>query len=323
MFHAAAGTLGPYLDRIPDGETGERSIWIAWQAQYFAEHPAFEPEEPPAGEYAPLPRYRLKPGAAATDLVWTDGIGYGSVAIDSYGVFAALKAEGVIPSHVKFQVSLPTPLAPVAQFVSHADQAAVEAAYERQLMGELGRICAAVPVDQLAIQWDVAIEMGMWEGLEGPFRPWFEPVKAGIVERLVRYADATPADVDLGFHLCYGDFGHEHFVQPVDAGNLAAVARALTEEISRSVTWIHLPVPRDRSDPAYFEPLGSLTLRPETRLYLGLVHATDGVPGAQKRVAAATEFVRDFGVAAECGFGRRAPESVHALMALHAAVAEA
>ncbi|MHB8691021.1 MAG: hypothetical protein ACYDHH_07210 [Solirubrobacteraceae bacterium] len=322
VFRAAAGALGPYLDRIPDGETGERSTWIAWQAKYFAEHPAFELEEPPAGRYAPLPRYRLKATARAAELAWADGIGYASVAIDSYAVFAALKSDGVIPSHVKFQVSLPTPVAPVAQFVSHADQAAVESAYERQLMGELDQICAAVPADQLAIQWDVAIELGMWEGIGGPFRPWFEQVKEGVVERLVRYGEATPADVDLGFHLCYGDFGHEHFVQPADAANLTEVGQAISDKISRSVSWIHMPVPRDRSDIAYFAPLSDLELRPETTLYLGLVHETDGVPGADKRIAAASAFVRNFGIATECGFGRRAPRSVLPLMKLHTSVAE-
>ena len=322
VFRAAAGTLGQYLDRIPDGETGERSTWIAWQAKYFAQHPAFEPEEPPAGQYAPLPRFRLKPTANAAELEWADGIGYASVAIDSYAVFAAFKLAGVIPSHMRFQVSLPTPAAPVAQFVAHADQAAVESAYERQLLVEVSRICEAVPADQLAIQWDVAFEMGMWEGIGGPFQPWFEPVKDGVVERLVRCAEAAPADVELGFHLCYGDFGHEHFVQPADAANLAEAGQAISDKISRPVAWIHMPVPRDRTDVAYFAPLKDLTLRPETTLYLGLVHETDGVPGAQKRLAAASESVGDFGIATECGFGRLAPESVLTLMKLHAAVAE-
>ena len=322
VFRAAADTLGPYLDRIPDGETGERSTWIGWQARYFSEHPAFEREEPPAGQYAPLPRFRLKATASPAELTWPEGIGYASVAIDSYAEFAALKTDGVIPSHVKFQVSLPTPVAPVGQFVSHADQAAVETAYERQLIGELDRICGAVPADQLAIQWDVAFELGMWEGIGGPFQPWFEPVKEGIVERLVRCAEATPAGVDLGFHLCYGDFGHEHFVQPADAANLAELSQAICDKVSGPVAWIHLPVPRDRSDAAYFAPLQGLAVRPETTLYLGLVHETDGLQGAQQRLIAASESVGDFGVATECGFGRRAPERVLALMELHAAVAE-
>jgi hypothetical protein len=322
VFRMAAGTLGRHLRRIPDGETGERSTWIAWQVAYLAQHPEFEIEVPPPGQYAPLPKCRLRAPQRADQLTWPAGIGYASAAIDSYRLFARLKEGGVIPGDVRFQVSLPTPLAPVAQFVSQRDQVAVEPAYEQQMLRELGQICAAVPAGELAIQWDVAIEMGMWEGIGGPFAPWFTPVKQGIVDRLVRYANAVPRDVDLGFHLCYGDFGHAHFVEPSDAGNLVEVSQQVVDRLTRPVTWIHFPVPRERSDAAYFAPLKELRLGPETTLYLGLIHATDGVPGALRRIAGASEMVTEFGLATECGFGRRPPESVRSLMELHAQIAE-
>jgi len=41
--------------------------------------------------------------------------------------------------------------------------------------------------------------------------------------------------------------------------------------------WMHMPTPRERSDDAYFAALKDLDLRPETRLYLGLVR-TPGPP---------------------------------------------
>ena len=37
--------------------------------------------------------------------------------------------------------------------------------------------------------------------------------------------------------------------------------------------------------------------------YLGLVHRTDGLDGARRRLAAAKKVVTDFGIATECGFG--------------------
>lgn len=321
VFRLAAETLGAYLRRVPDGETGERSTWIAWQVKYLTEHPEFEIEEPPPGQYAPLPRCRLKDPRRASSLSWPEGIGYADVAIDSYAVFRELKSNGVIPAHVKFQVSLPTPVAPVTQFVSQRDQAVVEPAYERQMIRELDKICLEIPHDQLAIQWDVAIEMGMWEGVGGLFEPWFEPVKSGIVERLVRYAAATPSDVELGFHLCYGDFGHEHFVQPADAGNLTDLANRISRGVTRPIDWIHLPVPRDRADRDYFAPLADLQLADGCELYLGLVHLTDGVEGTERRIEAAQRVRPEFGVATECGFGRRPAETVRSLMELHAEVA--
>jgi hypothetical protein len=319
VFRLASETLGPHLRRIPDGETGERSLWIAWQGKLLSEHPALETEEPAPGQYAPFDRVHLKDGASADALAWRDGIGYAAAALDSYGTFKVLKREGVIPLDVQFQVSLPTPLATITQFVTTRDQAAVEPAYERQLLHELEVICAAIPHDQLAIQWDVAIEIGVWEGIGGMFTPWFAPMKDGIVERLARLATATPADVDLGFHFCYGDFAHEHFVQPNDLGNLVDLANRLIGAVSRPIEFVHVPVPRDRSDAEYFAALADLQLPDGCTLYLGLVHLSDGVDGTEQRIRAAQAVCGEFGVATECGFGRRPPDTVKALLEIHKA----
>jgi hypothetical protein len=84
-----------------------------------------------------------------------------------------------------------------------------------------------------------------------------------------------------------------------------------------------MPVPRSRSDGGYFAPLRHLQLHPKTQLYLGLVHYTDGVEGARKRLMAAKKMVSDFGIATECGFGRRPREQdIRELLHLHAQIAE-
>ena len=70
-------------------------------------------------------------------------------------------------------------------------------------------------------------------------------------------------------------------------------------------------------------PLKFLNLHAETELFLGLVHDTDGVEGTQKRIEAAQKVIDEFGVATECGFGRRPPETVPDLMHIHTAVAQA
>lgn len=55
-------------------------------------------------------------------------------------------------------------------------QALVEPAFEEALLRELDEIVAAIPHDQLAVQWDVAIEMGFWEGVGGLFTAAASPV---------------------------------------------------------------------------------------------------------------------------------------------------
>ena len=83
-----------------------------------------------------------------------------------------------------------------------------------------------------------------------------------------------------------------------------------------------MPVPRSRSDDAYFAPLHRLKLRPETELCLGLVHYTDGVDGTKKRLATAKRHAADFSIATECGFGRREPRTIPELLRIHAAIAD-
>ena len=70
----------------------------------------------------------------------------------------------------------------------------------------------------------------------------------------------------------------------------------------------------------YFAPLLGLKLRRETKLFLGLVHDSDGVEGTRARIAAAARYASDFGIAAECGFGRRPPETIPHLLRVHSEV---
>jgi len=82
-----------------------------------------------------------------------------------------------------------------------------------------------------------------------------------------------------------------------------------------------MPVPRDRSDDPYFAPLRALRVPNTTEIYLGLIHFTDGLDGTRKRMAVAQRHLPKFGVATECGFGRRSPDVVRQLLSLHKAAA--
>ena len=73
-----------------------------------------------------------------------------------------------------------------------------------------------------------------------------------------------------------------------------------------------------RDDDAYYAPLRQLKLDPGTELYLGLVHL-DGVAGTKRRMAVASKFASDFGIATECGFARgKTTEQVRELLRIHA-----
>jgi hypothetical protein len=317
VFRTAASILGNHLERIPDGETGDRLNWIGWQIAVFQQHPDLEPAPVDPEHYAPLPMSQLREGVEPPSLTF-DTLGYSDAALESWAVFSQLQKEGAIPSTTRFQVTFPTPLAPITSFIHLDSQAAIEPAYEAAILRELAEVLEAIPHDKLAIQWDVAVEFGVLEGI------WpvpFDDTMGGIVDRIIRLSSHVPDDVELGYHLCYGDFQHQHFVEPEDTRRLVALANSVSEGVERPIEWIHLPVPRERTDDAYFAPLADLELHPETMLFLGLVHYTDGVDGTRQRIDAAQKVVSDFGVATECGFGRRPSEQVDGLMELHREVA--
>ena len=323
VLTTAAAHLGTHLRRIPDGETGTRTIWVTWQQGVFAEHPDLEEEPVPEGQYAPFPRYRARAGVDPA-AVRFGSLGYARFAIESYERFAALKRDGAIPAHIRFQISLPTPLAPLNNFAAVDQRAALEPAYEDAMLREVDAIADALPHDQIAIQWDIAFEMGFVEGIPHPmFTAWFDDPLGGSVAahrqggraRARRHRD-RPSPLLRRLR---------PRALPAAEGRRAAASRWPTRSTPRRprpIAWMHLPVPRDRADAAFYAPLAELRLHPETELYLGLVHLTDGEEGTRARIAAAQEFTTSFGVATECGFGRRPADTVAPLLDLHAAVAD-
>lgn len=323
VLRTVGAHLGDRLKRIPDGEVGERFYWVQFQTARLdrVEGLSRIPVEPfYLREVFDGRPFRLDEGVSADDLVFPD-LGYADAALDSYAVFRRLRDEGVIAPGTRFQVSLPTPAGVVGPFVVPEDRAALEPAYERALLSELQRIVDGIPHEDLAIQWDTAVEFAL---LEGRMPSWFgDDVLAGVVERAARQAAAVPADVQVGYHLCYGDVEEQHFVQPADAGHLADVLRGILATAPRRVDWVHLPVPIERDDAAYFAPLAEVAVPEGTELYLGLLHHEDGVEGALRRADAAATAVSAFGVGTECGFGRGPSERTPALLDLHAAVATA
>jgi SAM-dependent methyltransferase len=313
VFRTAAGALGDRLRRVPDGETGPRSDWILWQYPVFSAQSQFEVGPPGAGSYRALPQLRLR-GHEPRSEPRFDDLGYASAAIASYRTFARLKRDGIVPAACRFLVSLPTPLAPVSAFVALEHQAQLEPAYEARMFAEVEHILEAIPADQLAIQWDARYEFAM---LEGAIAVWFSDTRAGILERLLRLSRQVPADVELGYHLCYGDEEQGHFSEPQDALKLVGIANALAGAIDRPLNWIHMPVPADRADDRFFQPLSGLQLHAETELYLGLLHPEDTPQDARARIAVAQRHVLSFGVATECGLGRGGAAAVERVLALH------
>jgi hypothetical protein len=326
VFETVSAALGTRLKRIPDGETGERRDWITWLEPVFSSHPAFEK----SGEFFRVhasgtgrERYRLKPSWKPEEVSF-DALFYADVARQSYAVFKELKTAGKIAPHVKFQVDLAPAHSVLWLFLVEALHAPIDPIYNEALKREIDKIAAAVPRQELAIQFDVA--SAVFARLErnepSSYGRTKEEMQRSFTAIMADLGNRVPAGIDLLYHLCYGDSNHRHVVEPTDMGDMVEFANQLSRQIARPIELIHMPVPRSRSDEAYFAPLERLALKPETELSLGLVHHTDGIEGTRKRMAAARKFVRHFSIATECGFGRRAPATIPELLRIHAQAAE-
>jgi methionine synthase II (cobalamin-independent) len=244
-------------------------------------------------------RYRAVRPASEIEL---GPLGYAEAATTSYELFKRLRDAGEIPSGVRFQVSLPSAVGVVNARVAPDSQLEFEPRYTEALLDELRVITDAIPNDDLAIQWDICMEMGILEGVMP--HPWGDEPFDAMISRLAHLSTGVPESSELGFHLCYGDYKHTHFMEPKDLGLCVRFSNGLASAVDRSITWIHMPVPADRDDAAYFEPLTELKLDAETELYIGCVHP-DGVEATQRRIDTARELTdRSFGIATECGIGR-------------------
>ncbi|HEX3971643.1 MAG TPA: hypothetical protein VHX19_09970 [Stellaceae bacterium] len=320
VFRAAAAAFGEQIKRIPDGETGARGDWVQWLTHILRAHPQFEL---PGGsiDYSAgrdvRNYYRVKPGIDPAAVRFGE-LGYAEAARESYAVFARLVAQGVIPAATRFLVAMPTPLAFLQVLIAPDQRAALEKAYTQAVKEEIAALATVVPAAKLAIQWDTVFEILILEGVR---KSGIDDTRAGLIERLRRLGAELPAEVDLGYHFCYGDMGHKHSLEPPHMGVMVDLANDLARALPHRIDFVHMPVPRGRDDDAYFAPLARLALNRQTELYLGLVHFTDGIEGTRRRMATAARVRPEFGIATECGFGRRNPETVRRLLDIHAEAA--
>lgn len=320
VFERLSETVGPYISRIPDGETGKRSRWIAFQREMLMEHPDIE-IDPTVPELEirewngrllrAMPLLRFKDGRDLKSIRFETG--YDTAALDSYGVFRTMRSDGHIPEGVRFQVCLPTPMSTAYMYMSHKAHRDFIDIYERSLLTTLERILKAVPYEDLAIQYDVCQEVLIFEDYF-PHRP--NDYKHQVFDLLGRLGDAVSDDVELGYHLCYGSPADEHLVMPRDTEILVEMLNGIDAAVTRKIDFLHIPVPRGRTDDGYFQPLRNLDIDADIELYVDLIHHDDEA-GDAARMDTARKYLNDFGISTECGWGRTDPARVPGLLESH------
>jgi hypothetical protein len=325
VFETFGGKLGKYLFAMPDGEVGPRRHWISRvHYQVLAAHPELEVVQRPApdenGVERQFPRnaadawhFRVKKGVKQVrfgDPGWR--LGYARDAINSYFVYRVMKERGVLPEHLRFQVSIPmvNSVLPPRIFPDREDLEKIRPGYEAATRAEIAKIVEKIPGPDLALQWDCSTEV---QDAYGSI-PGFPPDNA-IERNLAEVRGLSPhipPDVALGYHFCFGTLGGWPRFQPDDLGQAVKLANAFVAASGRRVDYIHIPV-LDRSDDAFFAPLGEL--EPQgARVFLGAIH---NMAQFGERLAVARKYLHDFGLGAYCGFGRLPVSELDGVLADH------
>jgi hypothetical protein len=326
-LRAGAELFRDLVVALPDGETGALSGWVSYERERLIRASpdivvVSETESPtglPRHAYE-TPVFSVRDGVEAVRFESWPRI---DVAIESYGLFRELRDAGVIPGHLRFQVGLPFPSSAMNAFKADfaRDYPKAERGYEELVARELGRLFAAIPPEDLAVQWDCAYETqdidrvlawtdeGAWERFAGP------------VTRLTRL---IPDEALVGYHLCYGTFPEWPMYEARDYETLVTMANFAVAESGRTVDWLHLAGPRyfRSEDRRFFRPL--VDLEPGgARVFLGIVLPLDGEPGLRRRHATASRYLDDFGLAMYCGFGRQPGQDGDATLREHSRVLRA
>jgi hypothetical protein len=324
VFRELAQRVGDLAHAYPDGETGALSGWATFPG------PALRASE---GIVEGEPRSFMRTNDEWPQLTVADGadevrvgdLGYTEEYLASYEVFCRLRDEGVIPAGVRFQVQLPTPTAPLVLLVRPEDHATLYGPLESAIFADLKRFLAAVPHDDVEVQWDVAAEFGFLEDVDwykfGEFR---DP--GSVVPKLVRCIDEVPQDVRVGLHLCYGDYKHGHESEPESLGTQVKLVNDAAAAAHRRIDFVGFTVPQNRDDAGFFEPLQELRTEGVGRLYFGIVpyYPSKQPQGTIARQAAHIDrYVADWGVCTECGMARHEADTVPSLLDLHRSIVEA
>ncbi|HZD92224.1 MAG TPA: hypothetical protein VE224_19180 [Pseudolabrys sp.] len=330
VFQTFGARLGPHLFSMPDGEVGPRRHWISrLHYQVLAAHPQLEVVQRPAPDENGVERQFPRNAADAWWFKVKDGVdqvrfgdpgwrlGFARDAINSYYVFSVMKEKGILPPHLRFQVSIPqvNSVLPPRIFPNRGDLDRIRPGYEAATRAEIAMIVEKIPPQELAIQWDCATETQDAYGSVAGF-----PAEGAIERNVAEIRNLSPhipSGVSLGYHFCFGTLGGWPRFQPDDLGQAVKLANAFVAASGRRVDWIHLPV-LDRSDDAFFAPLRDLAPQ-GARVYLGAIHNMERF---KPRVATARKYLPDFGLGAYCGFGRLPVSELPSILQGHLAAIE-
>jgi len=309
----ALSELGPTVDMLPDGETGERLNWIQKIVEQFRSHPDVElAREGDWSEYDRTPLFRVKRGHRLRPEVID--LGYARFFRESFPLFEELTAASDL-GDIPFQVGIPSAFDLALFTFGPRGAFRQRRAYTEATLREIREIHAEA-ANRVVFQIEVPAELVFVARMPSPLQPLMARYMAGIVTKL---AASAPAGSRFGVHLCLGDMNHRALMGMRDTTPVVRLANAIAKRWpdGRSLEFMHAPfaaaVEPPSTDETWYRPLERLRLAPSTRFIAGFAHEGQDLE-VQREILATIEAAvgEPVDLATSCGLGRRDPEAARA-----------
>lgn len=307
-MEAALKHLAPYLERMTDGETGDRRLWITPPIETFRANPDVEMvKDGNWTHFEDVVLFKVRDGVTLNP----DNIrpGYSLAFQRSFQSFKNLRERFDRPD-LRFQVGIPAPL-DLALFsfgeAAFSDPSLIEATTAATVR-EIEEI-AAIGGDDIVFQIETVAAMIGVGGASAEEQPAVAERLGGTLLDLV---ERMPAGTHVGFHLCLGDFNHTSMGNMTDARALVLLCNLIASRWpdSHELDYIHVPFAAATTPPiddeAFYEPLRDLDIPDDVRFIAGFLHEKLDHAAHRELLERIERLAgREVDVAASCGLGRR------------------
>jgi len=302
----AVEILGPHLQSLPDGETGERRNWIISIIEGLRDHPDLElRRQGDWSDYDRTPQLKVRRGRQ----LYGASLDFGHVAAAraSFPVFEAVRAAAGRPD-LAFQAGVPGDLDLAMFTLGPAGPLRHRRAFTEATLAEI-RDVATITGPQTIFQIEVPVELVLLAKAPAAARPGLARF---LARGICRLAAATPHGTRFAVHLCLGDMNNRAFGTMKDVAPLVRLANAVIAgwPAGRPLEVLHAPfAAADRpatTDADYYAPLHELHLPAGLRFAAGFAHESQPLTD-QRSIRDRIDGLlhRQVVISSACGLGRR------------------